>query len=102
MKYNIYYQSLTLCRMKAGVSDYMTIYKDDYLDVLELAHYQGRILSHKLKERVACVICDESDIVLDYFQANSDEITCPALSNNMFRGNKAMTDDDGKFFVDCH
>ena len=101
MKYNIYYQSKAVCDVQGGVSDFMVIEKDDFIDVLELAYCQGRTLSNKLNERIACVVCDEADIVKRYFQANGNDITCPAYSNNAFYGNRAMLDDDGRFYIGC-
>lgn len=99
MKYNIYYQSYTLCQLQAGVSDYFSVIKEEVSGVYTMAQEYGRHLFCQLNERIACVVCDESDIVMDYFQVNCEGVLHSAKADEYFIGGKA-TLENGRFYID--
>lgn len=99
MKFNIYYQSYTLCQLQAGVSDYFSVIKEKPSCIYVMAQAYGKYLFDELKERIACVVCDENDIVIDYFQVNNNGILHSPAADDYYRGGKA-TLENGRFYID--
>ena len=98
MKFNVYYQSYTLCQLQAGVSDYFSVIKDEPSGIYVISQEYGKHLFCQLNERIACVVCDENDIVIDYFQINCEGILHSPMTDDYYRGGKA-TLENGRFYI---
>lgn len=100
MKFNVYYQSYTLAEVQGSVSDYFTVEKPSFEGLPCIAEAYGLELCSLLQERIACVICDSEDVVLNYFQVYMGGIIHPSVDvRNVFVGGKACLE-DGKFCIE--